>query len=123
MNLHYEKTPQDFPGQSACVLITATNAEGVVVGSVIVKLPQRSSVAEFAYLFVRREVRRHGIGRELLKQAEITACFAHKVAISCEVHPSNFEALQFYGALGFQAAFTFQGGEILMSKPLGGGAA
>lgn len=57
-------------------------------------------VASMRALFVRENLRRHGMGRKLMERACAVAHDHGCEAISWSVRRSNVEALEFYGKIG-----------------------
>ena len=75
-------------------------------------------VAYLYQLYVHELVRRHGVGRQLMKaacaQADITGC----IAISLNVSAGNHEVLPFYAKLGFVPGYQDYDGTLFLSCQL-----
>ena len=106
-----------MPGQGSITLLTMTDTLGKVVATVQVRHVNKR-VGEFSRLFVSEPYRQKGYGRALLCAAEKLARASGNEALSCEVHPANLQAQAFYKRLGFAVAGVFDGGELLMSRPV-----
>jgi GNAT superfamily N-acetyltransferase len=114
-----EQLNMSFPGEGDVALIVARVDDGElgeIIGTVCVH--RRGPAAEFARVFVREPHRRRGIGRALLDEAAKVARAAGCIALSGSVNPKNLDARRFYARLGFNTAFQWPDGDLLITRPV-----
>lgn len=83
------------------VALVATDDDGRVVGSVLGR--EAAGEAEILTIAVEPQLRRHGLGRQLLAVVLDELAAGGATAVWLEVRPSNLAARRMYQAAGFVA--------------------
>lgn len=74
--------------------------------------------AQFSKLFVRHDMRRKGIASVLLATCEEIALASMCKTITCTVTGSNEDAQDCYKKAGYNFAFEYEDGDLIMCKQL-----
>ena len=119
---------QNFLKSRSADLIVA-EAGGALIGYALVCYRTGSRAARLYSICADNATGRRGVGRELLKQAEMRARARHCATLSLEVKDDNAPAIQLYRAMQYQEFGRYEDyyedgrGALRFSKTLEAGAA
>lgn len=116
---HLQELELDIAGRKETLIVSLRASAGggvVIVGSVSVTTTRPA--ADIARLFVPPGFRKQRIGTALMERALELAKAAQCECASLLVQQNNLGVCQFYRKLGFQLAYEFPDGDLMLTKAL-----